>query len=250
MNLITIHGVRGYIDETGTAQLNIEDISRGLGFTTVATSGNEVVRWKRVNDYLSDLGFTQLVGKEFIPENVFYRLAMKARNETAEAFQAKVADEILPSIRKHGAYMTPQALESALQNPDTMIQILTRLKEEQTARIAAENRLDSQRSLVAFAETCMDSEKNMLVREVAKLASKNGVMIGEKRLYDKLRTWGLVCQASTEPTQRGIEMGIFEVIKGIRQTPKGARDWETTKVTPKGQAYIIDRLQREIKKGA
>jgi prophage antirepressor-like protein len=106
MDILTIHGVRGFIDGNGTAQLSLEDVSRGLGFTTVATSGNEVVRWSRVHGYLNEIGFSQQVEKDgFIPENVFYRLAMKARNEAAEAFQAKVADEILPSIRKTGGYV-------------------------------------------------------------------------------------------------------------------------------------------------
>ncbi|MDP4121013.1 MAG: transporter [Bacillota bacterium] len=105
-NLISIKGVRGYIDNDGTAQLNLEDISKGLGFTTVATSGNECIRWSRVEEYLKSFGFSQEVGKEtFIPENIFYRLAMKARNDIAEKFQAKVADEILPSIRKTGGYV-------------------------------------------------------------------------------------------------------------------------------------------------
>lgn len=106
--LITIHGVRGYIDECGVAQLNLDDVSRGLGFTQIATSGNESIRWERVRGYLESLRFIPTSGDEFlpmfIPENIFYRLAMKAKNETAEAFQAKVADEILPAIRKTGTY--------------------------------------------------------------------------------------------------------------------------------------------------
>lgn len=71
------------------------------------------------------------MGKEdFIPENIFYRLAMKAKNEAAEAFQAKVADEVLPSIRKHGTYMTEHVIEQALASPDFLIKLATQLKEE------------------------------------------------------------------------------------------------------------------------
>lgn len=192
-----------------------------------------------------------------VNESGLYELILGSRKKEAKQFKRWIKNDVLPSIRKNGAYMTPETIEKTLTDPDFIINLAMRLKEE-TARAEAAERerqfiqaqRDADRPLIAFAETCMDSEKNMLVREVAKLASKNGVMVGEKRLYDKLRSWGLVCQSSTEPTQRGIEMGIFEVIKGVRQTPKGARDWETTKVTPKGQAYIIDRLQREIKKGA
>jgi prophage antirepressor-like protein len=121
--LITISGVRGYIDEAGVAQLNLEDVARGLGFTQTASgSGNEVVRWERVASYLIDLKFViptcgdaERKDVTFIPENIFYRLAMKAKNETAEKFQAVVADEILPAIRKTGGYMVkPMTVEDMI----------------------------------------------------------------------------------------------------------------------------------------
>lgn len=119
--LITIQGVRGFIDENGTAQLNLEDVSRGLGFTTVATSGNECVRWSRVEEYLQGFGFLRVVeiakDNSFIPENIFYRLAMKANNKMAETFQNKIANEILPTIRKTGSYVTqPKSALEALQD--------------------------------------------------------------------------------------------------------------------------------------
>lgn len=89
------------------AQLNLEDVSRGLGFTR-DKNGTEYVMWDRVNKYLEEFGFRTSVESAFIPENIFYRLAMKAKNETAEKFQVKVADEILPTIRKTGAYSVKQ----------------------------------------------------------------------------------------------------------------------------------------------
>ena len=119
-DIITIKGVRGYLDATGTAQLNLEDVSRGLGFTQKKSkNGVEYtsVRWERVEQHLAEMGFPHKWGKDdFIPENIFYRLAMKAKNEAAQVFQALIADEILPSIRKTGGYiagqqdMTPEEL--------------------------------------------------------------------------------------------------------------------------------------------
>lgn len=93
--VMTIGGVDCY-EKDGTAYLNLEAVARGLGFTTVATSGNEVVRWNTVHKYLEEVGVaTSCNGTsyhdncpDFIPENIFYRLAMKAKNETAERFQA------------------------------------------------------------------------------------------------------------------------------------------------------------------
>lgn len=90
---------------------NPEALARGLGFTQV--KGNiEYVRWDTGNQYLNEIDFPSKLGKDdFIPENIFCRLAMKAKNETAEAFQKKVADKVLPSIRKHGACITEDTLD-------------------------------------------------------------------------------------------------------------------------------------------
>ena len=136
--IMRISGVDCY-EKEGIIYLKLENVARGLGFTTTAASGNEVVRWNTGYNYLSDLkvvaGSCNANYKDncpdFIPENIFYRLAMKAKNEAAEKFQALVADEIIPSIRKHGAYLTRGILEKALTSPDFLIELATRLKEEQ-----------------------------------------------------------------------------------------------------------------------
>lgn len=107
---VLISGVSCY-EQDGTAYLKLDDVARGLGFTQTAKSGNEVIRWERVTKYLAELGIpTSGDGfpPAYIPENIFYRLAMKAKNETAEKFQALVADEIIPSIRKTGSYTMPK----------------------------------------------------------------------------------------------------------------------------------------------
>ena len=128
--IMTISGVNCY-EKDGTVYLNLEAVARGLGFTD-KKGDVEYVRWNRVDGYLKELNFATCGERPAcIPENIFYRLAMKAKNETAEIFQALVADEIIPSIRKHGAYMTPETLQAAILNPDTMIQLCQQLKAEQ-----------------------------------------------------------------------------------------------------------------------
>lgn len=110
--IMEIKNVRGYIGEDGFIYLNLEDVAKGLGFTEVANSGNITVRWRTLRKYLKDLKViaTSCDGKgnenlpEFIKENIFYKLCMKANNEIALSFQDKVADEILPQIRKTGTY--------------------------------------------------------------------------------------------------------------------------------------------------
>ena len=114
MQIENIQGIECY-EQDGVAYLKLDAVARGLGFTD-RSKGAEYVRWSTVRQYLQEIGFSQEVAKDdFIPENIFYRLAMKAKNETAEKFQAKVADEIIPSIRKHGAYMTEDTLEKAVR---------------------------------------------------------------------------------------------------------------------------------------
>lgn len=110
--IMIIKNVRGYQDENGVAQLNLEDVSRGLGFINVATSGHEVVRWARVKKYLKEIGFATCCENEklpeYIPENIFYKLCFKAKNEVARKFQDVVTDEVLPSIRRNGGYLVGQ----------------------------------------------------------------------------------------------------------------------------------------------
>lgn len=124
--ILNIHGVDCY-EKDGTAYLSLEAVAWGLGFTKVETkNGKEYasVRWERVEQYLSELGFAHKWAKgDFIPENIFYRLAMKAKNETAERFQAKIADEVIPTIRRTGSYSArPMTLaEQALAQAQILV---------------------------------------------------------------------------------------------------------------------------------
>lgn len=138
--IMNIQGIPCY-EKDGVAYLNLETVARGLGFTQ-EKNGVEYVKWERVKGYLEELKFSPQVGKDdYIPENIFYRLAMKAKNETAEKFQAMIADEVVPAIRKHGGYLTPAKVEEVLLNPDTIIQLATQLKasREKTMKLEAIN---------------------------------------------------------------------------------------------------------------
>lgn len=142
-----------------------------------------------------------------IPEGDIYRLIVKAADqsknmrikEKAEKFERWIFDEVIPAIRKHGGYLTPEKVEEALLNPDTIIQLATQLKEERQKRIESER----------FIRTIASSENSILVRELAKVASKDGITIGEKRLWNKLRDWGLIFKDSTEPKQEVYRQRVF-----------------------------------------
>lgn len=245
-NLITVNGVRGYVDIEGTAHLNLEDAARGLGFVQRKGSVN-YVRWDRVNSYLREMGFPQLVGKDCIPENVFYRLAMKGETETALEFQAKVADEILPSIRKHGGYLTSNKLEEVLLNPDTLIQLANNLKDERAKREQLQLQVERDKPKVIFAEALETSKDSILVADMSKLLKQNGVEIGEKRLFEWLRQNGYLIKGGSErnmPTQRSMELEIMEIKVGQRLSiSEGSKVTRTPKITGKGQMYFINKFK-------
>ncbi|UOK49494.1 phage antirepressor (plasmid) [Bacillus tropicus] len=181
-----------------------------------------------------------------INESGLYSLIMTSRKPQAKAFKKWVTSEVLPSIRKHGAYMTDQALEKAVTDPDFMIGLLNNLKVEKAKRVEAERTILQQQPLVTFAEACMQSDKALKVSEVAKLAAKHGIKTGQKRLFATLREWGLIFKNKNEPTQKAIDSGYFEVVQGVKEKPNGENfTWITPYITPKGQAYIIDRLKKE-----
>lgn len=239
---VLISGVSCY-EQDGTAYLRLEDVARGLGFTRTAASGNEVVMWSRVDGYLSDLGVHTCAHDGFIPENIFYRLAMKAKNETAEKFQALVADEIIPSIRKTGSYTAKPISRSEL-----MAQAL----------IAAHEELEHKDRQIAeltpkgiFADAVSASKKSILVGELAKLLCQNGVQIGQNRLFVWMRDHGYLIRDPKRsdynmPTQRAVEQGLFE----IKETTVVHSDGHTSinktpKVTGKGQVYFVNLLLKD-----
>lgn len=244
--IMNISGVECY-EKDGMAYLNLEAVARGLGFTQTK-NGVEYVRWETVSKYLEGLYFPSELGKDdFIPENVFYRLAMKARNETAEKFQAKVADEIIPSIRRNGAYMTADTLKKALSSPDFLIQLATKLKDEQERNQALKADNDRMRPKEIFADAVATSHTSILIGDLAKLIKQNGVDMGQKRMFAWLRENGYLIRRNGSdwnmPTQKSMEKGLFEVKESTVNNPDGSvRINRTTKVTGKGQQYFINKF--------
>ena len=188
------------------------------------------------------------MGKDnFLPENMVYRLGFKANNSAAQKFQSLLADEVLPAIRKHGAYVTPQTVEQLLADPDTMIKILMDLKQERAARLKAEQTIVENRPKVIFAEAVESSDTSILVGELAKLIKQNGVEIGEKRLFTWLRDNGYLmsrkCSDWNMPTQKSMELGLFEINERNAFNPDGSvRITKTPRVTGKGQTYFINKF--------
>lgn len=182
-----------------------------------------------------------------ISEPGLYQLAGESKLPSAGPFQDWVYEEVLPSIRKHGAYMTPETIEKAIYNPDFIINLATQLKDEQakTAALTADNETMKPKAL--FADAVATSHTTILVGDLAKVLKQNGVDIGAKRLFAWLREQGYLIKRIgadyNSPTQRAMELGLFEVKEtAISHSDGHVTVQKTPKVTGKGQQYFINKF--------
>lgn len=116
-----------------------------------------------------------------VNEPGLYGLVLGSRKPEAKAFKRWIKHEVLPSIRKHGAYMTPAALEAAILNPDTLIKLAQELKAEREQRAALQAKIDADAPRVLWAQAAEGSKTGTLIREYVKFLRQQGADIGEKR---------------------------------------------------------------------
>lgn len=175
-----------------------------------------------------------------VSEPGLYSLVLGSRKPEARKFKRWVTHDVIPAIRSHGGYLTPELTERVLSDPDTIIRLATDLKKERSARIQAEQKIITDAPKVLFADSVSNASNEILVGELAKLLNQNGMDIGQNRLYELLRKDGYIMKNSTIPTQYAMERGWFRVIERTVIDPGGAtRITKTTKVTGKGQVYFI-----------
>lgn len=227
--------------DNGEVLFDVEDVARNLGFTQFK-NGIEYIRWETIRKYLS-----HNVGKgDLIPEPMAYKLAFKASNDKAEKFQDWLAIEVIPTIRKHGGYLTNQKIEEALLNPDVLIQLATNLKEEQTKRRLAEQQIERDKPKVLFADSVESSTDSILIGQLAKLICQNGYEIGQNRLFEWLRNNGYLVKSGENknlPTQYSMDRKLMDIKKRTVNNPDGSiRTTVTTKITGKGQIYFINKF--------
>ncbi len=222
-----------------------KDVAEALGYANASKAITDHVDDddKLNNESLSSLGQR---GGWIINESGLYSLIMSSKLPGAKAFKRWVTTEVLPSIRKHGAYMTEQTIEKALTDPDFLIRLATNLKEEQMKRIAAEAKVEEMKPKVLFADAVETSQRSCLVAELAKILKQNGVDTGQNRLFSWLRGNGYLCTKGeyyNQPTQKAMDMGFFELKKRTVNNPDGTvMVVTTTKVTPKGQIFFVNKF--------
>lgn len=187
-----------------------------------------------------------------INESGLYSLILSSKMPTAKKFKRWVTSEVLPSIRKNGAYLTTAKLEEVMNNPDAWIKMLTALKEERLQKEQLQLELSEATPKVVFADAVTVSDTTILIGELAKLLKGNGLEIGQNRLFERLRNEGyLIKRKGTDynaPTQMAMELGLFNVKEtAITHSDGHVTISKTTKVTGKGQQYFINRyLGKEV----
>lgn len=204
---------------------------------------------ERVRNIITTLGGNQEAW--FLTEDGLYEVLMQSRKPIAKAFKREVK-EILKSIRKHGAYMTPQTLEKAILNPDTMIQLCTMLKEEQEKRrkvesenqkLAIEN--EDMKLKAEFYDTVTESKDAISMAEVAKVLDYD---MGRNKMFSLLRNKKVLDKLNV-PYQRFVDAGYFRVIETKYTKPNGDVCVNIkTLVLQKGVDYIRKILNEEGKK--
>lgn len=183
------------------------------------------------------------IEKNYISEGNLYRLIVHSKLPRAKEFEKWVFDEVLPSIRKHGAYMTPQMVEEVLSNPDTIIRLATDLKAEREKSKMLECKIEEDKPKVEFYNAVGETNSTILIRDLAKLLCENGVQTGQNRLYKTLREDGFLIKKEgldfNMPTQRSVEAGLFMIKEYSVRKGEEIIVKKSVRVTGKGQQYLL-----------
>ena len=222
----------------------LADVCNALGLT----QGH--VRERLDDGVVSTEPITDNLGRiqsaNFVNEDGLYDVILDSRKPEAKTFRKWVTKDVLPSIRKHGAYMTDNIIERTLTDPDYLIQLATALKDERQKRIEADQSVKAAQPAINFTNAVSGSVSSCLIGELAKLINQNGTPMGERRLFQWMRDNGYLGTKGERyniPNQKYVDMGLFELKKGVRSGNNGVLHTTiTTKVTGKGQIYFVNKF--------
>lgn len=233
------------IQENGEPMFCLPDVCQALALTNPAMVRTRLGKGVSSTYTLQTTGGSQAV--IFINEDGLYDVILDSRKPEAKKFRKWVTSDVLPSIRKTGGYM----LTTENDTPDTImakaILIAQQKINEQEQRIANQSKqIEEAAPKVLFADAVATSRQSCLISELAKLLKQNGIDIGQNRLFIFLRKRGYLGSKGeyyNAPTQRSMEMGLFEIKKTAINKPDGTIiTSSTTKVTGKGQIYFVNKF--------
>lgn len=224
---------------------NLKDVCNILEIKNVSDCKSRLKKdGVATTEVIDSLGRTQEAN--FIDESNLYKVIFQSRKKEAEAFTDWVTSEVLPSIRKHGAYATAETIESIISNPENGIKLLQALKAEQDKNKALEVENTELKPKALFADAVASSKNSILIGELSKIIKANGHDIGQRRLFSWMRDNGYLMksgEAYNQPTQKSMELGVMEIKKSTINNPDGSiRTTTTTKITGKGQVYFVNKF--------
>lgn len=237
------------IIDDGEPEFLLRDLCNILDLGHVATVtrrlSDDVVSKHPIEDAL---GRTQFA--TFVNEDGLYDVILDSRKTEAKKFRKWVTKEVLPSIRKHGAYMTPKTVEEALLNPDTIIRLATDLKQEREQRERLEHQQKLNEPYTTFGKAVSNSRASINVGAFAKMIyDEHGIQMGRTKMFRWLRDRGYLIRHGREwnnPKQKYIEQGLFDTTVAMVSRTQGDVESVTTLITGKGQVKLTEKLLEEF----
>ena len=210
----------------------------------------EAIEVATILGYSNNSKAFKVVTKKFIDEGNLYRLIIKSKLPSARRFEKWVMDEVLPSIRKHGAYMSEEVINKTLDDPDFIIEMATKLKYEREQRRLLEEKAKHLEATITidkpytnFGKSIATSSDAITIGQFAKVLNNNNINIGRNRLFTILRDNGYLIKVGKDknmPKQIYVKQGLFKVAESIVKTVKGELLTATTLITGKGQMYFLE----------
>lgn len=242
-------GVVRTVEVDGKPYFVASDVANALGYSNPRKALSDHCKDVTKRDTLTSGGMQSI---SYIGEGDLYRLIMKSKLPSAEKFESWVMDEVLPSIRKNGGYIAGQETLSDEELLSKALMVAQKKIDEKNELIATQDsRIQEMRPKEIFADAVSASHTSILIGDLAKLLKQNGVDIGQKRLFAWMRDNGYLIRRQGSdwnmPTQRSMEMGLFEIKESTVNNPDGSvRINRTTKVTGKGQQYFINKFLGKV----
>lgn len=221
-----------------------KDVSEALGYSDLnkAVAMHVDDEDKKLNDKTSS-SFGQR-GATLINQSGVISLVLSSKLPDARKFKRWVTSEVIPSVMKHGAYMTDSKIEEVLTDPDTLIRLATQLKEERQEKKRLEEQVQLQAPKVEMAEKLLGADDaSISMKDFAKLLANYGIDLGRNTLMKELRNSGWLLKDNT-PSAKAMNLNIFKVHETVINTSFGTRIQTVTTITPKGQEFLIKRVTR------
>lgn len=181
----------------------------------------------------------QQVPMTFITEPQLYFLLMRSDLPKAKPFRQWVVNEVLPQIRKTGSY-------SNIKTPSNMIEALELALAQAKEIETLNNKIESDKPKVAFADSVASSDDTISIGQLAKLLKQNGIETGRKRLFDYFRKNGYLIKGKSKdyntPSQKAMEQGLFKIKEAVINMGDKAILSLSPRVTSKGQQYFIEHF--------